>query len=133
MVEVLFAARDLGGYQRGDPVVAKPDGWPWGRRETLPPADGGSFARVIISDLTAERANELIARYQRAATIGDAELDAPDPEDRVVVLGRRVWRLQWGQVPQTVIDTLRTAGVYGPVTKTQVRQYIVRRDTGEQL
>ena len=133
MAEVLFAAVNLGSYERGDPIIAKPDGWQWGTAELLAPASGGKFCRVIISDLTAQRANEIIARYDRPAVEGDAEFDAPDPEDRVVVLGRRVWWLRWSEVPNSVRNTLNNSGVYGPVTKSQVSQYIRRRDTDEQL
>ena len=133
MAEVLFAAVNLGSYERGDPIIAKPDGWQWGTQELLPPKDGGSFCRIIISDITATRANELVDRYYRDATTGDPELDAPDPEDRVVMLGRRVWLLRWSEVPNSVINTLWNKGVYGPVTKSQVRDYIRRRDTDERL
>lgn len=130
---MLFAAVNLGSYERGDPIIAKPDGWQWGAAEVIPPKDGGKFARILISDLTAERANEIIGRYQRPAVDGDPELNAPDAEDRVVVLGRRVWWLRWAEVPNSVKNTLNNSGVYGPVTKSQVAQYIRRRDTDEQL
>ncbi|MFQ5751819.1 MAG: hypothetical protein ACE5HI_07465, partial [bacterium] len=37
-----------GAYKRGDIVLVRPTGLPWGKDELIPPAQGGHFVRVTL-------------------------------------------------------------------------------------
>lgn len=136
MAEILLAARDLPtGYRRGDPIIAMPDGWSWGREEGLP-----KFVVLKIPGLSVAKARERLAPLFEDAQPGDPEFNAPDPKDRRILRARRRWAVFIDELPRSVINEFRDTGEY-TATPAQVRNYIRglrwnrttgdREDTGE--
>ena len=94
MAEFLVAARDLdSGYKRGDPIAVKPDGWVWGRAETLP-----NFWQVAVSGVPASLAEPYIVELWELAIVGDPEWDSLDPPDRRIRRHRRKVRVMWDEI-----------------------------------
>ena len=128
MAEILFAARNLpSGQLRGEPIAVKETGEPWSALELLPFNDGGSYARVIITDATkAQVKRRLKPLFTQAVPGVDPEAFAPDEVDRRVRRANRRWRLRYDLLPNGVQNRLRRDGFY-ETTVAQVKGYITRK------
>lgn len=128
MAELLIKAVDathtdptkdvLGCYKRGDVVLVRPNGWTWGTKEVLPPADGGKFVRVVISDVTPEQVRNWIRNNWQT------ELESDDGTRR-----RRV-HINWAALPNNVRNALNNNGVYTN-TWANIRQYVRNKLTAQ--
>ena len=106
-----------GCYKRGDVVLVRPDDHPWGRLEVLPPAQGGKFARIVISDVTrAQVVNWVRNNWQ-------CEIDGTDGEVR-----RRRVRIDIALLPNNVRNALNNNGVF-TTTWATVREYLRNKAT----
>lgn len=105
-------------YERGDIVVAMPDGWGWGKEEhpmtsTESPTP---FFIVKIPGVTVKEAQKYL----------QPEVDDTNP---TIVLSRRLWRINIDDVPsgikKTILDT-------GEVTLefAQIKNFIHNKQTG---
>lgn len=129
MAEILFAAWNLPDavnpkYGKGDPIVVKPNGWVWGTSEgpNEPPAVGGRFAVLQITDCSVEKVANFMERLIYPATIADDSFGAPDVEDRIVQRWRRQVRLAWNEVPIAKRDNLFNDG-WATTTLDAVRPF----------
>lgn len=94
MAELLIKAIDAshadptkdarGCYKAGDVVVVMDDGWTWGVEEVRPRSQGGKFAIVQISGVTAAQVRQYIQMWRR--TVSFSVVSSNLPQDR--------WRLQ---------------------------------------
>lgn len=103
-------------YDQGMLVTIQDDDWQWGTAEVLPPAQGGKFARLIITDKT--KADAL--KYLDSHSVGS------------IIKGRRRWRVLVESLPAGVRQQLNQAGYYETDWQT-VRSYVydVVTDTTE--
>lgn len=135
MAEILFKAVDAtnpdgtkdvrGCYKRGDPVLVRDDGWPWGAKELLPPAQGGKFVRVRITDRTAA---QIATAVQNRWGV---DIDSPETSAGALVR-RRLLRLRVDDLPAGVRNQLNTTGLYETDFAT-ARNFIRNKLTGEDL
>lgn len=115
------AAKDRMCYKAGYPVTVRPDGHVWGAKEVWP-----DFALIKIPGIPVSQ----VTKYT------EVQMDVVLQPYR-----RRLWTLQWANLPQAVKDRLRStgeltikAGTYtGPYdyTWTQVKQYFLNQFTGQ--
>lgn len=151
MADILFMAAnkvntadpakgEVAGFKRGDPIVIRPTGWPWGRLEVLPPAEGGDFCRVRL--LRADgvtpvwsvpdgwqpgqpygsppgKLRDVCERIERSDLIFEGEAGASLGEQTRA----RAWRILVDTLPAGVISQLNQTGLY-EVTVSTVRTYI---------
>lgn len=161
MADLLIRARDnthsdpvkdfRGSYKRGDIVVVKPTGWPWGSEEAKAPKDGGGFVivRALRNDgvtpvwavpngwnpgadlpATPARFDEFI-EPERSDFVFETEADGTqilDDEDQPlgVVSSRRNWRLMWNALSALAQVRLQDTGRYD-VRWTVLRAFLQRR------
>lgn len=137
MAEILIKAVDAthvdpvkdqrGCYKRGDPVDIRPNGFEWGRLEALPPADGGKFVRVRISDVTpAQVETYLTNRWGIALNVSETETVGED----VVVTRRRALRVLVDNLPANVRNQLRNTGFY-ETTWSAIKSFVQNKLTSE--
>jgi hypothetical protein len=109
--------KDLRGcYKRGDIVGVAPDDWTFGALEVLPPAQGGKFVRVQISDVTRQQViNWIRNNWQVEADGGDGTR-------------RRVVRITVDSMPNNVRNQLNTTGFYSN-TWANVRSFVQNKVT----
>lgn len=106
MAEVLVVAQDrpvrdsAGRWYRGQPVVVRPDGWKWGKREGPP-----LFVLVKVPQLSVEEVEEFLA---------------PDDEPDIVTGGRLRYARRKFRVPERVMEQVETNG--GVLTLDRVRR-----------
>jgi hypothetical protein len=108
-----------GCYKQGDVIGVAPNGWEWGALELLPPADGGKFVIIKITDVTRAQVINWVRNHW--ATWIDRTDRADDP-DAVAVRRRRV-RIDIDLVPLAVRQQLNTTGQY-TTTWTAIRKYV---------
>ena len=121
MAEILIRAADNTSghpmaWKRGMPVVVMPDGHPWGTKEILPPAQGGPFVIVRITDVTVGQI-ETFLQNRWGLSLCD--------EDRVsdVDIRRRHVHLRVDDLPANVRNQLRNTGSY-TTTWTAIRTFL---------
>lgn len=104
MASFLFLAKELSNAGRfeGDPVSIKNDSWQWSAEEDIDRwvAEGNAkgdfpdlFYVIDIVGMPLDTALRMTQQWVRAAVPGDPEYDAPDEEDRYVLLGPHRWQL----------------------------------------
>lgn len=99
-----------GCYKRGDIVVVKPDGWPWGSQETLP-----DFIRVKIPGLEVDTAEKYIRHEDDLLS-----LDALGNPKR---LTRRRYRVRIDDVPAAIRSRALSTGEV-TVTWDQIKGFV---------
>lgn len=132
MAELLFKAIDAsnadpakdarGCYKRGDFVLVRDDGWGWGLEETKPPASGGKFVIIKITDVTAEQVTAYVQR-KWAMQPEDPQKDA----DGNPIVRRRL-SIPIAALPASVRSTLNQTGTYS-TTWSAIRQYVTDKQT----
>lgn len=110
--------KDAACYKRGDIVLVRPDGMTWGNKEVIPPADGGKFVVVKITDVTPRQIKDWIKNNW------DADIEGFD----VIGGRRRRVRIDVHLLPVGVRNTLNTTGTYS-TTWAAIRQYVRNKQT----
>ena len=111
MAELLIKAVDAvhadpvkdkcGCYKRGDVVVAKADGWAWGKEEGLP-----AFCILKITDLSVKAAQ----KYIESETL--TEVHPNDPTDMITsILCRRQYHVCMDELPAATLSALDADGI----------------------
>lgn len=130
MAELLFAAvgrtnpnldsdtDQAANPKRGDLIDVQDNGFNWGKDELLPPAQGGLFCRVIISDVT------------RAQVFNFAQ----NKWGRLPLPLKTSTYASWfgikiGTLPNSVLNQLNNNGVYTNDWAT-IRQYVKDKISG---
>ena len=131
MAEILIkAANNSSGHplawQRGMPVVVFENGHAWGTQEVIPPAQGGAFVRLTITDVTVQQVHDFFLN-RWGIDLCDEELDPVDP---TIKARRRHIRLRVDDLPANVRNQLNTTGTY-TTTWDAVRTFLQRIRTGE--
>lgn len=131
MAEILIrATNNTNGHplawQRGMPVFVAENGWAWGTREIIPPAQGGSFVIVKIPDVTVAQVTTFLAN-RWGIDLCDEEYDLAIPSLHV---RRRHIRLRVDDLPANVRNQLNNTGTY-TTTWDAIRSFIQRIRTGE--
>lgn len=108
-----------GCWKRGMIVIVKPDGHVWGREEDPATANPRRFAILKFPGVSVARVEKYIAE----------QLDAGGATFR-----RRLWQVQWSELPVAARNKLQNAGVLtigasGDYTWAQVRDFFMRLDT----
>jgi len=125
MATILIAARNLpSGYSQGDPITVMPDNHQWSEAELLPPAQGGMFVRIQLTDVTVEQVRNKIGPLLEPAQEGDIEFGYEEP-DRFIKRARRRWSLVLSLIPASVVQQLNQTGKWRG-TWTQVRTALRR-------
>ena len=122
MARLLLLAVDIArnGRQEGDPVGVYPDDHVFGGREDIrrwvelgndendwP----GTFYVIDIPGMPVSVAQRIYDVWKRPAVPGEDEYDAPDEEDRYVILGRHRWQLGVAdKLPGNIRNRLRRLG-----------------------
>lgn len=102
------------------PVEIMENGAPWGRKDVLPPAQGGAFVIVKIPDVTAQQVKDALqARW--GCDLCDEEGDRS---------ARRRIQILVDNLPNNVRNQLRTTGSY-TATWAQVKSFVQHIRTGE--
>lgn len=105
-----------GCYKRGDIVGVAPNDWPWGALELKPPADGGKFVVVKITDVTRQQVIDWVRdNWQCAVDDGDGER-------------RRRVRIDVDDLPNNVKNQLNNNGQF-TTTWAAIRQYLRNKAT----
>ena len=106
-----------GCYKRGDLVLAMPLGHTWGTKELIPPAEGGKFARLRITDAThAWIKNFVRNKWNHLDPCG------PELSGETTVRRRRI-RIDVDLLPAGVLNTLNTTGLF-ETTWNAVRGFV---------
>ena len=111
------------------PVEILPDSHVFSARESLPPADGGSFFIVQITDLTPAQ----IMQWFRSRAIPEL----CDEEKSTVTsapesIARRVYQLRIADIPAGVRQQINTTGRY-VTTWDAIRTFVQNRTTQANL
>lgn len=112
-----------GCYKRGDIVGVAPNGWQWGAKELKPPADGGKFVVIKITDVSRAQIINWVRNHW------DCEIDGLDFVDGNAVRRRRV-RIDVDLVPVSVRQTLNQTGQF-TTTWAAIRQYVRNKRTNQ--
>lgn len=112
--------QDAACYKQGDVVLVKPDGWSWGALEILPPAQGGKFVVIKITDVTPQQVINWVKNNW------DCVMDAFDESNAK----RRRVRIDIDLVPNGVKSTLNQTGVYSTTWST-IRNYVRNKLTND--
>ncbi len=128
MAELLIKAVDAthddptkdqrGCYKRGDIVVVRADGWGWGTQEVIPPASGGLFVVVKITDVTPNQIKNWVKNNW------DSDIEGLD----MIGGRRRRVRIDVRLLPVGVRNTLNNTGTYS-TTWAAIRQYVRNKQT----
>jgi hypothetical protein len=114
-----------GCYKQGDVVGVAPNGWPWGALELKPPAQGGRFVVIKITDVTRAQVVNWVRNHWGCEIDGVDWVN--DPSD---VRARRRVRIDIDLVPTNVRNQLNNNGVY-TTTWTAIRQYVRNKRTSQ--
>ncbi len=118
------ATKDARGcYKAGDVVGVAPNGWAWGAKELLPPAQGGKFVIIKITDVTRQQVINWVRNHW------DCEIDGLDFVAGTAVRRRRV-RIDIDLVPNNVKNTLNNNGFF-TTTWAAIRQYVRNKTNSE--
>jgi hypothetical protein len=109
-----------GCYKRGDVIGVAPDGWSWGTLEKLPPAQGGKFVVVKITDVTRAQ----VINWVR----NNWGFNTDNPAPNLISIARRRLQLAVDLMPNNVRNTLNTTGTFS-TTWAAVRQYVTNKLT----
>jgi hypothetical protein len=116
-----------GSWKRGYLVTVKPDGWSWGREED--PAQ------------TVAPRTFVLLKFPGVTVAAVEKYLAPQPDDAGGVLlvpatyRRRLWQLQYSELPAVARNKLATTGILtiapsgGDYTWAQVKGFFMRLDT----
>ncbi len=136
MAEILFKAVDAihadpdkdarGTYKRGDVIVIKENNCTWGNKESLPPAQGGKFVIVKITDATVEDIEQALS-----SRWGISLLD-PEIDGNGLPIRRRCTRLLVDSLPSAVRVQLNQTGTYTTDWAT-VKSFIQNKATMETI
>lgn len=109
--------KDLRGcYKRGDIVLVRENGHVWGSLELKPPADGGKFVVIKITDVTRAQVINWVLNHW-----------ATDLEGSDGIRRRRV-KIDVDLVPPAVLQELNQTGQY-TTTWVAIRQYVRNKET----
>ena len=132
MAEILIRAVDntsghIMAWKRGMPVVVFENGHPWGAQEVIPPAQGGKFVILKITDVTVAQVNNFLQNRWG--------IDLCDEEMSVVTvlpeaIRRRVVNLRVSDLPANVRQQLNNNGSFS-TTWPNVKSFWSRITTGE--
>jgi hypothetical protein len=111
----------VGCYKRGDVVGVAPNGWTWGALELNPPANGGKFVVLKITDVTRQQVINWVRNNW------GTEIDGIDFVNGSAVRRRRV-RIDVDSVPNNVRNTMNNTGQYS-TTWAAIRQYLRNKQT----
>lgn len=132
---LVFAAKDLGnaeGARKGDPMQAFDVGTDLGRLGMLPPAEGGCFARLIISD--ADVTKEKLQPFCDPDW-GEEYVSGMDPDGSLVykkdLLKKRLWSIKVSELPQAIRVQINTTGEVTR-TKAQILNFLRNKNTDEE-
>lgn len=118
-------------WKRGMPVCVMPDGHPWSPRESLPPAQGGKFVILKITDVTVKQVETFLQnRWGISLDEEDGEFSAATVEREYVQLARRKLHFLLDNLPAGVRNQLRTTGSY-TTTWQAIRTFLQNRKTQE--
>ncbi len=134
MAQIVFRARDNTSghhlaWRRGMPVEILPDSHVFSARESLPPAQGGSFFVVQITDLAPAQ----IRQWFRSRAI--PELCDEEPASGTTApesVARRLFQLRIADIPPAVRQQINTTGRY-VTTWDAIRTFIQNRTTQANL
>ena len=133
MAQIVFRARDNTSspmaWRRGMPVEILPDSHVFSARESLPPADGGSFFVVQITDLTPAQIMQWF-RNRALPELCDEEKSTVTVDQASV--SRRVFHLRIADIPAAVRQQINTTGRY-VTTWDAIRTFIQNRTTQANL
>lgn len=113
---------EAGVSQRGDMIVAMPDGWVWGREEhplTAIRFNPSRFFIVKIPGITVAQAKKYL----------QPRVDSFDSEGYPITKTSRLWEFEVDSVPQWVKDDIKNNGEV-TVTWNQIKSYIKNKKTG---
>lgn len=121
---------DAGCYKRGDFVIAFDNGHTWGTEELLPPAQGGKFARIVISDVTVDQFKNFV-RNKWLIAADDGETEDVNTEGRIAqrFVRRRRLHIRVADLPANVRNQLNNNGVF-TTTWAAVREYVREKVSG---
>lgn len=129
---VLRAKDNLSGHplawKRGMPVCVVESGHQFSPRELLPPADGGSFVRVELTDVTAAQVETFMIN-RMGCTLDDGEMSTVD---RTASVRRRIIDIVVDDLPNAVRQEMNRTGSY-VTTWTAVRSFVRKIATGERF
>lgn len=114
-----------GSHKRGDPIALKPDTHKWGRKEIIPPVDGGKFVRVNITDVTPEQI-EAALQNRWGLSLVDPEMSGD------VVTKRKALSFLVDNLPINIKQALNTTGVY-TTNLAAIKNYIRNKRNSETL
>lgn len=104
-------------YKQGDVVGVAPDGWHWGALELLPPAQGGRFVIIKITDVTRQQVINWVSNHWQC------DIQGLDINAR-----RRRVRIDIDLIPASVKQTLNQTGQYS-TTWAAIRAYVRNKQT----
>lgn len=137
MAELLIFAQDnvhsdpvkseRGCHKRGDIISVRPDGFEWGRKELIPPVQGGKFCHIRITDVTVEQVHNKVRAKFPKFTQGICEPDFSDTEvesdGKPLMLHRKRISLNPDWIPTAVRRQLWNTGFY-ETSWQQIRNYV---------
>jgi len=110
-------------WKRGMPVEILPNSHVFSAREMLPPAQGGSFIRVTISDVTVQQIEDAITT-RWGFRISDLDFDPTgDRQDPFVAIRRRKLHLRIEGLPPNIRNQMFNTGAY-TTTWASIRPFI---------
>lgn len=125
-----YPATDAGYYKRGDFVVAFEDGHEWGSEELKPPAQGGKFARIIISDVTLTQFRNLVRNKWSIDPDSVEQVDV-NVEGRIAkrLVRRRRLHIRVADLPTVARNQLNQSGVF-KTTWATISEYMREKVSG---
>lgn len=114
----------VGCYKRGDIVAVRPDGFSWGSKERLAPADGGKFVVIKITGVTPAQVRNFVRNRW------GCEVDGEDIDQALGHVRRRRIRIDADLLPIAVKQTLNQTGQYS-TTWTAIRQFVRNKQNNQ--
>ena len=105
--------------KRGDPIIVKPDGWPWGIEEKKPPAQGGKFVILKLSGVEPSLIEEYITHHQTM-----------DKKQEIIIF--RKYKFHLDTLPAGIISELNQKGFF-ETTWTLMKQYMIDKLTDKAI
>ncbi len=102
-------------WRKGNPLYARPIGFPWPRGEN--PDSTSDFVVITVSDKSVDHTNQWLERQR---------YDGPDS----TLTGLRLRRIKWSALPNPVQEQLLETGRY-TATWPQIKPFIQNMKTGE--
>jgi hypothetical protein len=118
-----------GCYKQGDVVRVVENGHEWGALELRPPAAGGKFVVIKITDVTRQQVINWVRNHWGCEVEGVDWVTEPTPDPSGINARRRV-RIDVDLVPNNVRNQLNQNGVY-TTTWTAIRQYVRNKRTSQ--